>query len=633
MPRSACAFARKWVSSVKGNRLMEKKSFQVTFMPSGREFRVPEGSLLSVAAHDAGIGVDSSCGGRGRCGKCRAILKKGRLSEPTAAEKNHIPQGDLARGHILLCQRTALSDCVIECPEAADGSFCLQKGILMDLPPQIDSPVTKIFLELDPPALEDAGADLERIFRGLRKRVSVEPDLLRRIPSALRRSRFRPTLVLTDGEMINVEAGDTSQEAYGIAFDIGTTTVAGYLVDLVRGDILATASGPNRQERHGADVISRITYANQAPGGLREMQSLAAETVHTIVRELLMRSEAPSERIYLLVFTGNTVMMHFLVGATPENIALAPFVPAFTSPIRGKAADLGLGDLPPHARFMTLPNVAGYVGADTVSVMVATRIHERPGHWLAIDIGTNGEVVLSSQGRLLTCSTAAGPAFEGGCISQGMRAVAGAVHKVDFGQDPICSVIGHAKPRGLCGSGLLDAVSEMIRAGILHRTGRILQPEECPSHLPRSLRDRIERTDSGARFVLEQGETPVAVTQKDIREVQLAKGAIRAGIEVLMKEAGISGSDLNGVLLAGAFGSNLRPESIEGIGMLPDVPIEIITPVGNAAGTGAVIALLSRESIDLASMLASRTEHIELSVRKEFQRIFLTAMEFERGGS
>jgi uncharacterized 2Fe-2S/4Fe-4S cluster protein (DUF4445 family) len=284
-----------------------------------------------------------------------------------------------------------------------------------------------------------------------------------------------------------------------------------------------------------------------------------------------------------------------------------------------------------HSRFITLPNIAGYVGSDTVSVMVATRIHERPGNWLAIDIGTNGEVVLSSQGRLLTCSTAAGPAFEGGCISQGMRAIKGAVYKVDFQRDPIYFAIDNGEPRGLCGSGLLDAVSEMVRVGILHRSGRILSPDECPAHLPRSLRDRIEQTDSGPRFVLASGKRQVAVTQKDIREVQLAKGAIRAGIEILLKEAGISASDLNGVMLAGAFGSNLQPESIEGIGMLPELPVDRITPVGNAAGTGAVMVVLSKENLDLASALAARTEHVELSVRSDFQKIFLTAMEFERG--
>ena len=432
-----------------------------------------------------------------------------------------------------------------------------------------------------------------------------------------------------DDELIGIEAGDTSREAYGIAFDIGTTTVAGYLVDLGRGKVLRTASAANRQGRHGADVISRISHAKAKKDGLHELQSLVVETVQSIIGRLLDHARVPAERIYALAFTGNTVMMHFLLGTTPENIALAPFVPAFTSTINGRASQLGLRGLPSYTRFITLPNIAGYVGADTVSVMVATRIHKRLGNWLAIDIGTNGEVILSSDGRLLTCSTAAGPAFEGGCISQGMRAVQGAVYNVDFSSDPICSVVGGGEARGLCGSGLLDAIYEMARTGILHRSGRILSQAECPGGLPRSLRERIEKKESGLRFVLVRGETEVAVTQKDIREVQLAKGAMRAGIEILLKEAGISGSDLNGILLAGAFGSNLRPESIVGIGLLPPLPIELITPVGNAAGTGAVMALLSKEDLELASTLAARTEHVELSLSRDFQRIFIRSMDFE----
>jgi uncharacterized 2Fe-2S/4Fe-4S cluster protein (DUF4445 family) len=612
---------------------MDKRRFNVRFMPREVNIKVPAGSPLSLAALEAGIEFDSSCGGRGKCGKCRARVKEGRLSGPTAAEKNLIPPRDLGLGYILLCQRTVLDDCVIESesPDGEGGHSLLQKGVLMDLPTHTDSPISKIYLELTLPTLKDAGADLERICSKLRSKVKVDPVLLPRIPGILRQSRFKPTLVLMNGELIGIESGDTSQEAYGIAFDIGTTTVAGYLVDVVRGKVLGTASAANRQERHGADVISRISHANVKSDGVREMQSLVAETLRSIISELLKKSQVDAERVYALVFTGNTVMMHFLLGTTPENIALAPFVPAFTSSIGGKAAHVGLQDIMSHSRFITLPNIAGYVGSDTVSVMVATRIHERPGNWLAIDIGTNGEVVLSSQGRLLTCSTAAGPAFEGGCISQGMRAIKGAVYKVDFQRDPIYSAIDNGEPRGLCGSGLLDAVSEMVRVGILHRSGRILSPDECPAHLPRSLRDRIEQTDSGPRFVLASGKRQVAVTQKDIREVQLAKGAIRAGIEILLKEAGISASDLNGVMLAGAFGSNLQPESIEGIGMLPELPVDRITPVGNAAGTGAVMVLLSKENLDLASALAARTEHVELSVRSDFQKIFLTAMEFERG--
>jgi uncharacterized 2Fe-2S/4Fe-4S cluster protein (DUF4445 family) len=607
--------------------------FHVKFMPSGRKVRVPAGASLSLAAHDADLTIDSSCGGRGKCGKCCARVIEGTVSEPTAAEKNLFSDEELRLGRILLCQRTVLSDCTIEIDQAgsAEDACLFHKEIFLEPPENIDSPFSKIVMKMSPPTGEDSKADLERILEPLHGNVKIDMDLLPGIPRILRQSGFRPTLVLFQEELIGLEAGDTTPEAYGIAFDIGTTTVAGYLADLATGKVLSSASEANRQARHGADVISRITYANQKPESVREMQALVADTVTSLIDRLLTACHVHVENLYGLVFTGNTVMMHFLLATSPENIATAPFTPVFTRSLTGKADHLGLQNLPPHIRFITLPNIAGYVGADTVSVMLATRIHERPGNWLAIDIGTNGEVVLSSNGRLLTCSTAAGPAFEGGCISQGMRAVPGAVYKVDFKEDPICSVIGDGEAGGLCGSGLLDAVAEMVKTGILHKSGRIQNPDQCPASLDGSLRERIEITESGSRFVLVNRKRKVAVTQKDIREVQLAKGAIRAGIEILLKEAGITASDLDGVLLAGAFGNNLRPESMEGIGMIPEVPMNIITPVGNAAGAGAVMALLSKSDLELASSLASRTAHIELSLSKDFQKIFLTAIDFGRG--
>jgi uncharacterized 2Fe-2S/4Fe-4S cluster protein (DUF4445 family) len=602
----------------------------VIFKPSEKEARIPWGTLLSGAAREAGIAVDSSCGGRGKCGKCRARFLDGRVSEPTEPERRVFSSQEMHEKNILLCQRKALGDCILELDpeEALRERLAPSKGRLLDTPLEVDAYLCKAYRELPPATTEDQRADLERILQALGTPASADLDVLPGMPQTLRGAGYRVTLVRFRGELIGIEAGDTTGEAYGIAFDIGTTTVAGYLVDLARGRVIGAASAANKQAVHGADVVSRMTYAMAEKQGLREMQSLAVDTVEGIVQELLAQYQVPSRRVYCLAFTGNTVMNHFLLGISPQNIALSPFIPVFTSSLTGRIGRLGLKNLSPEARFVVLPNIAGYVGADTVSVMVATRIHERPGHWLAIDIGTNGELALSSGGRLLTCSTAAGPAFEGGCISQGMCAIAGAVSRVDFSEDVHLSAVGDARPRGVCGSGLVDAVSEMLRVGILHRSGRILPREECPEGLPPSLRARVEKTESGTRYVLARGRREVAITQKDIRELQLAKGAIRAGIEILLKEAGLAASQLDGILLAGAFGSNLRPESLKGIGLLPPVPLERIQPVGNAAATGAIMGLLSQKQLELASHLADRAEHVELSLRKDFQKAFVTAMDF-----
>ncbi|MEW6668978.1 MAG: ASKHA domain-containing protein [Thermodesulfobacteriota bacterium] len=602
----------------------------IVFRSFDKQARIPFGSLLSAAAGEAGIPMDSSCGGRGKCGKCRARLIRGRVSEATEAEKRVFSSSEIGEKHILLCQRKALGDCVLETDLEAGLGECPapSKGPLLDTTLEVDPSLRKTYREFAPPTRLDQGADLERILQALGTPTRVDPDLLLRLPQTLRQADWRVTLVRHHDELIGVEAGDTAGEIYGLAFDIGTTTVAGYLVDLVGGRVVGAASATNKQALHGADVVSRMTYAMTGREGLAEMQTLAVRTLEGIIRELLARYRVTQERIYSLAFTGNTVMNHFLLGISPENIALAPFVPVFTRSLMGTVERLGIKGVSPDARFVVLPNIAGYVGADTVSVMVATRIHERLGHWLAIDIGTNGEIVLSSRGRLLTCSTAAGPAFEGGCISQGMAAVLGAVSGVEFSQDVRLSVVGAGRPRGVCGSGLVDAVSEMLRVGILHRSGRILPPEECPRELLSALKARVEVTESGLRFVLARGRRDVAVTQKDIRELQLAKGAIRAGIEILLKEADLRASQLDGILLAGAFGSNLRPESLQAIGLIPPVPRERIRPVGNAAATGAIMALLSRRQLELASQLAGRSEHIELSLRKDFQKAFLAALDF-----
>jgi uncharacterized 2Fe-2S/4Fe-4S cluster protein (DUF4445 family) len=322
-------------------------------------------------------------------------------------------------------------------------------------------------------------------------------------------------------------------------------------------------------------------------------------------------------------------MSHLLLGVSPAGVASAPFVPAFSRSLKGSAADLGLKSLPAYTRFVLLPNVAGYVGSDTVGVILATKLYDLPGTWLAIDIGTNGEVALASGGRLLTCSTAAGPAFEGASISQGMRAEPGAIYQVRLENDVEITVAGDMKPAGICGSGLIDAVSEMVRLGIVKSSGRIKSPQDLQPGFPAALINRIKQNGNGNKFILAEGEREVAITQSDVNELQLGKGAVRAGMEILLKELGLKASDLDGILLAGAFGSNLRPASLKGIGMLPDVGLDRVKSVGNAAGTGAILALLSKRQLEIALALPKRIEHVELSLHSGFQRAFARGLSFE----
>lgn len=604
---------------------------EVTFVPIGKKMVVPCGTNLLKAAVDADVDVETVCGGNGVCGKCRARVIKGAVSGVTSAEEKSLSSEDLEEGRILLCQRTVLGDVVLE-PEAGRGEargFVPDKGAFMRASLEIDPHVIKTYHELKPPAIDDQTADLDRVLQTLPEGIRIDHRILQTLPGLLRASDFSVTLVVAGDELIALEKGDTRTDAYGIALDIGTTTVAGYLVDLTGGRIVCSVSGNNRQGVYGADVISRISHTMKEPDGLLKMKELITRTIDGIVYELTETAHVDPEKIYFLTLVGNTVMSHFLLGVSAVGIASAPFAPVFTKLPSSTVEPLNLKNLRPHTRFVLLPNIAGYVGADTTGVILSTGIHNLPGTWLAIDIGTNGELVLASEGRLLTCSTAAGPAFEGGCVEQGMRAEPGAICEVRMKDDLHLKVMGDTEPRGICGSGLIDTVSEMVRMGLISGNGRIIGPSDCPAGLPKSLTNRVKRAPKGYKFVLSEGGREIAITQKDISELQLAKGAIRAGVEVLLEELRMKPTDLEGVLLAGAFGSRVRPESIRGIGLLPDIPLDRIQSVGNAAGSGAVMALLSKRQLALAADVAARCEHRELSIHKEFATKFARALVFD----
>ncbi|MDA8211781.1 MAG: ASKHA domain-containing protein [Clostridia bacterium] len=610
---------------------MSEQLITVTFLPSGSSIRVSPGTNLMKAANLAGVQVNAVCGGKGSCGKCRAKFVEGVLSEASLTEKEFVAPADENQGWLLLCQRQALSDVTVDTGQVTEkpGGFTPTKGAFAELTTDVDPPVTKTYHQLAKPSISDQVADLDRILGQLPPGITPDINIVAKVPDLVREAGYQITSVVVDNELITLEKGNTTPELYGIAVDIGTTTVAGYLVDLRKGKVILSASATNRQRTYGADVISRITYTVENPGGLRDTKQAVVQTIDAVVQELLDKRGVSRNCIYVLTLIGNTVMSHLLLGVSPVGVASAPFIPAFSRGLKGNTDFLGLNNLPPYTRFFLLPNVAGYVGSDTVGVMLSTGIYQGSGTVLAVDIGTNGEIVLGSGNRMLTCSTAAGPAFEGACISQGMRAEPGAISKVAIDDDVRLEVIGGAEPVGICGSGLLDAVSELIRLGVLKGNGRIKAPADCPPDLPEAVQSRIRQTDKGYRFVLAEGVQEVAITQKDINELQLAKGAIRAGIDVLLDEMGLTYSGIDEILLAGAFGSNLRPESLKGIGMLPDIDLGRIKAVGNAAGAGAVRALLSRKQLELATELAQKAEHVELSLNQDFNREFARAIFFE----
>ncbi len=608
---------------------------KVIFEPEGRSVLVLPGTPLIEAAGRAGIVLEAPCGGRGTCGKCKVEITQN-APPPGEADRRHLGREELRRGMRLACQTRVQKEMCVHVPVATrffehkiltDG-----KGRSVPLHPT----VTKRFMKLPPPGLEDQRSDEDRLLGGL-KQKGVTPHLgaLRALPAALRQGDFEATAVCAEGRVLTIEAGDTTRWNYGMAFDIGTTTVVGFLIDLTTGRELAVAARANPQIPFGDDVVSRIRHASTHPEGLAQLQERIVQGLNEIIEDCCRQAGFGATHIYEVTVAGNTTMSHLFLGISPEFIAQAPYVCPLRRSINVWARDLGVR-IHPHGLVHVLPNMAGFVGSDTTAVVLASGMHQSPERALAIDIGTNGELVVGNKDRLISCSTAAGPAFEGARIRFGMRAADGAIDKLVITYDVEYTVIGGTTPRGLCGTALIDLVAELLRVGAIDPTGRLLPPEETPERTPEAIRARLREGERGTEFVIVQGTEASAggamvLTQRDVREMQLAKGAIAAGAAILLKEFGVEPKDLGHILLAGAFGNFIRRSMARRIGLLPDVPTERILYIGNAAGAGARMALLSRKCKDEANRISDRTEYLELAGRADFQQEFTTAMMFPEG--
>jgi len=489
--------------------------------------------------------------------------------------------------------------------------------------------VRKQYVQLAEPSLDDDAPDLIRLQNSVGP-IEAGLEVIRRLGQRLREGGFAGTAVLTDHRLIDFEPGDTTGRCHGVAFDIGTTTVAGSLLDLVSGNEVAIDSAMNSQVRFGDDVLSRIKLGSD-PAGLEELRTEILETVGAILGRLCEQAGVGRQEIYEIAFAGNTTMQHLLCGIDPTQLGQMPFVPAYGRSLVIPAADLGIA-IHPRAKAMVFPVIGGFVGGDTVAGMVSTRLLEGQGPELMVDIGTNGEIVLAAAGKLWASSTAAGPAFEGARISCGMRATAGAIEKVVFDDDVRYSVIGHVEPVGLCGSGLVDLTAELLRSGLVNSVGRMLPPDELPDGIGEAFARRAVLDGGQPAFVLAKptdGSPGVVLRQKDIRELQLATGAIRAGITILLKQANLAVGDLKRVLIAGGFGSFIRRNNAQRIGLLPPgIDHSRIHYVGNASLAGAKWALVSTNARNRGEHLARLARHVELSRDTGFQMEFAEAMIF-----
>lgn len=606
-------------------------SFSITFQPSGRTVKAASGTTLAAAAASAGFSMNNPCGGSGTCGKCLVRIRSGNCP-PHALELKRLDEIRLAEGWRLACTSRVIDTLIVEIPDASLLQT-VQKILTQDAgaPVSVKPRIRKVSLTLPLPTQEDARSDLDRLVEAI---GTCTPTLtaLQNLPRALRRNAFSVTAVLTRDLLLDVEPGNTADTAYGLAVDIGSTTLVGTLVDLQSGRDLAVSARINPQTSFGDDVLTRIRKCREETEGLATLRTAVISALNGIIDELCEKSGVSRQTIYEASLAGNSTMQQIVCGLDPSALGELPFVPVFNSSLLWRAADMGLAIHPEGAVFV-FPQIGGFVGGDTVSGIIATRLDRFKKPSLFVDIGTNGEIALAKDGKLIATSVAAGPAFEGARIINGMRATLGAIEKVTVADTIHIGTIGGGKAAGICGTGLIDAVAGLLRAGVIDFSGRIVDPDEAPENLPQAIRSRILTMLGENHFILatrDESATgePLLLYQKDVRELQLANGAIRAGIRILCAQAGLVEQDLDAVLLAGAFGNYIRKENALRIGMLPAIPAERIHFVGNAASLGAKRSLLAWEEKDYAEAVTRKTRHVDLSMDPEFMNEFSMAMLF-----
>jgi uncharacterized 2Fe-2S/4Fe-4S cluster protein (DUF4445 family) len=603
------------------------KYFRVRFEPEGREVEVPEGVTLTRAATLAGLPPELPCGGLGLCGKCRVAILDG-LRPPTSEEEDAFTAEELEAGLRLACQQTVDRPMTVTLgEETRSRDNQIMVGALLRRT-QVDSGVEQVALTLPKPPLKDTRHDWRRVEEAVGRPLQPSLDVLRDLPGLLKEGDSDLTVTTLDGYASRVAAGLSSGAPLGFAVDIGTTTLVCYVLDLATGAELAHAAMLNPQVQYGDDVIARIHHCGVFPEGLDQLSELVRGALDELLEQACADIGADAAAMARGTVVGNATMTHLFLGINPKGLGLAPFAPIIVDSVTACGAHLGLRAAP-HAVVTVLPNMAGFLGSDTVGMILAAA-PAPDATTLAVDIGTNGEMMLFHDGHWYGCSAAAGPAFEGARISCGLRGAAGAISRVELqGGDLHHSVISHAKPRGLCGSGLLDIIAVLRESGVLESTGRLLGGSSCPP----ALNARLSGEGAGRAFELVSGDEsasgqPITLTARDIREVQLAKGSIRASIEALMARAGVGADDIAQVYLAGGFGSYLRVDSALRIGLLPPVPQERITAVGNAAGAGARLALVSRREMALAERLAREVEVLDLAKDAVYQMQLVEQMIF-----
>ncbi len=599
----------------------------VTFIPVDKHIEVETGTTILETANKLSLTIPASCGGKGLCGKCRIQIKDC-LTPATPSDKKIFSPTEITDGWRLACLTKVTTDITVILPPIPNKTITLIDFGAVDV--IVKSEIETIQASLSKPSLDNQDADMERLEKIIGREISSRSSLkvIQNLSRELRKNDFKITAIMSENELLGIAPYLKEVPVLGLAVDVGTTTVAGVLCDLKTGKSLATASTTNPQAIRGDDVISRIEYAGRGNKELQELQSLIIKAINQIVKETIFASQMKRENIYKIVLAGNTTMHHLLLGFSPMNIGVSPFIAVRLKGFEIEADKLGF-KIATGGKAYAMPNISGYVGGDIVAGINAYKINKSTKNILFIDIGTNGEMALRNGNKTYACSTAAGPAFEGARISCGMRASTGAISKVGFnGKTLDIETIDNAPAKGLCGTGLLDCVAALLDCGIITETGNFAEGSELDS-IPNAIKKNLTKKEYIIVEAQNNNGNKVSLTDKDIRELQLAKGSIAAGYKSMLSMAGITEDNLDKIILAGAFGNFMRPKSAIRIGLLPEnFDLTKVEFVGNAALAGAQQALLNLDERKNAEELVKEIEYIELSGRADFQTFFMETMMF-----
>jgi uncharacterized 2Fe-2S/4Fe-4S cluster protein (DUF4445 family) len=608
----------------------------VVFEPEGHRIRVATGVTVLDAAKQANVAIRSECNGQGTCGKCKIIIKKpDAASKVTKAEKKLLSRHEIKSGLRLACQTRILKSIIIAVPRESRPAPRRIQVTGFERHVKLDPLLKKFYIELHEPSLSDPKPDLERLFDTLEERMPdphklvIDVETLRNLPGILRKASWHVTVtVWATKKIVAVEPGDTRRKCYGFGVDVGTSKIVGNLIDLTTGETVGVGSVENPQIIHGEDVITRITYATKRKANLKALQKLAVKGINDVLRTACTRKEVSPRNVYEATVVGNTAIHHLLLGIEPKHLTLSPFAPAVKRQLNIPAKQLGI-KINPAGIVTFLPIIAGFVGADAVADVIAAGIHETGELSMLIDIGTNTEIIIGNKHSMLSCSCASGPAFEGAHIKHGTEATAGAIEKLHIRRDDFkveYETIDDAKPTGLCGSAMIDIVAELHRHNLIDKRGRFLRKIKT---------DRLKGSGKETEFLIaSKNETStggeITISQGDINEILLAKAAISAGCSILLKEKNVAEVELERVFIAGAFGNYLSIENAEHIGMIPHVPTERTVFIGNAAITGAKLALRSKKVRERASAIVRKVRYLELANHPEFNKHFANALFLDR---